>query len=163
MTTSAPQYGPSPSYTLTLVNSALLAEYDTSAYDAAGVKCTTALNRAVGKLVATEEAGLATEKVEGTVARACGDAGGALSPTATMLGKLAKERDKAAASIAKACAGFDADAVARHLGEARCTVEHLLALANPEAHEVLEGVTDGGQPVAAALGCLVPISAHHDE
>jgi hypothetical protein len=86
-----------------------------------------------------------------------------MSVSQTMLGKVAAARTLAFARIQERCGAggsgdYDDNAISQHLGLATCRVEDAMAGAYHEAHESLEGITQGGSPVIDSLPCLVPTS-----
>jgi hypothetical protein len=182
LTTTAAGYTESAPHCLRLSNGHLAPpDYDTTAYDAASVRCQQHLGKQARKLAhkasgflvrcldkvaavhAREAAGLDSTAALAAAERACGDAGGALPAAATMLGKIAAVRTAVFDKIKERCgptgsADYDDDAITQHLGLVLCRVEDMMAAAYHEAHEALEGITDGGTPVIDALPCLVPTS-----
>ncbi|HTN81626.1 MAG TPA: hypothetical protein VMK16_18280 [Acidimicrobiales bacterium] len=181
-TGGATAYADSSVFTLRVSNGHLFPpEWDTTAYDSASVKCQQTLGKAVRKftgtlqkalegcldkvtvVTATAATGGDTTKAEATAARTCGDANGTLPPSATMLGKIAAARQKALDGILKACGPsgsntYDDNAISQHLGLAACNVEDTMSGGYHGAHEALEAITQGGQPVTESLPCLFPTS-----
>ena len=182
---TAPGFGDSEEYTVTLSNAHLFVDY-ADATNSTEVKANLTCQKAIGKaqaklaggymktlvrcldavaeIVANEEAGLDTAAAEARAAKSCGDDGGSLPAQATLLGKLGTVVTKAASSIQVKCGTrFDQDQVLRHLNQAACNVQKIGAQGYPEAHVVLEEITSGGEPVADALGCLFPTQGSHGE
>jgi hypothetical protein len=154
-------------------------EYDATAYDTASVKCQQAVNkyarkfagklgaalekclRKVAILDATAAAGLSTTKAQLAADKACGDAGGTVLLATTMLGKIAAARQAAFDAIKLACGAagsddYDDNAISQHLGLVACNIEDIVSGGHHGAHEALEAITQGGQPVIDSLPCLFP-------
>jgi hypothetical protein len=180
-TLSAPGFGTSEPYTVTLSNTHLFIDFAAGAASD-NLKCQKAVGKGVSKflglysktlykcldkvsaVVSAEEQGQPTEAAEAQADKACGDVGGTLSAQATLLGRLAGVAQKTADGIAKACgSAFDADKIARHLNKAACDVQFLASQGYVEAHVVLAEITSGGTPVAEQLPCLKPAQAGEGE
>lgn len=180
-TLSAPGFGTSEEFTVTLANTHLFVDF-AAGTPSTNLKCQKAIGKSVSKflggysktlykcldrvagVVSAEEQGQPTEAAEAQADKACGDVGGALPVQATLLGRLAGVSQKARDGIAKSCgAAFDGDKIARHLGKAACDVQLLASQGYVEAHVVLAEITAGGVPVAEQLPCLKPAQAGEGE
>lgn len=177
LTTSTPGFTSSQTYTVKLANTHLFVDF-ASGDPKTNLGCQKAVGKGASKfmstyakglyrcldaaaaVVAAEEQGLDTAAAEAKAAKACGDAAGATPVQATMLGKLASARAKAASGITLECgAAFDADKITRHLNRGACVVQSMASQAYVEAHAVLSGITQAGAPLTDSLPCLTPTQA----
>ena len=113
----------------------------------------------IAAVQATSAAGLPTATAQGVADKTCGDGGGSVAATSTMVAKINAAVASSAAKVTGKCAtsgDFDANAVAQNLGLAVCHVQDMIAAAYHGTHEALVGITEGGNPVSEALPCLVP-------
>lgn len=177
LTTTSAGFTSSQEYTVKLSNAHLFVDY-ASASVAANLACQNAIGRSVtrymstyarllykcldvaAEVVANEEQNLPTGPAETKAAKACGDASGTKPTSSTLLGKLAAAATKAQNGITSKCgAAFDAAKISRHLSLVACNVQYMASQAYAEAHDVLEAITQAGNPVIESLPCLVPTAA----
>lgn len=177
LTTTSAGFTSSQEYTVKLSNTHLFVDYAAGTV-AGNLACQKAIGRSVtrymatyarllykcldvaAEVVANEEQSLPTGPAEAKAAKACGDNNGAKALPTTLLGKLAAAATKAQNGITAKCGGaFDTAKIARHLNKAACNIQFMASQAYPEAHDVLESITQGGNPVIDSLPCLVPTAA----
>ena len=180
ITSDGAAFDTSRTYTLRLTNGHLAApQYDGDRYDRASVACQATVGAAVAAYAASVHdalrhcldrvqtaraqlvAGLDTTRADGAATKACASERG--PDGATLLGRIARARQRAFAGIQRACGAarsgdYADEAIEQMLGLARCRTEETVAASYFRARTYLARfatrASQGGGALADHLPCL---------